>query len=86
MHDESMHRTTPISQLPTIHQTIPLRPPHETTQVNGEVCNTVRAIWTEDKSQLKEEDYKDFYRFVANAYDDPTYRCVCVCALYSLVI
>lgn len=54
--------------------------------MNGEVCNTVRAIWTEDKSQLKEEDYKDFYRFVANAYDDPTYRCVCVCALYSLVI
>lgn len=39
-----------------------------------QVCNTIRAIWTEDKSDITDEQYKDFYRFIANAYDDPTYR------------
>ncbi|TFJ83558.1 hypothetical protein NSK_004664 [Nannochloropsis salina CCMP1776] len=43
-------------------------------KVNGEVCNTVRALWTEDKSGISEEQYKEFYRFIANAYDDPCYR------------
>ncbi len=36
----------------------------------------MRAIWTEDKAELKEEDYRDFYRFIANAFDDPVYRSV----------
>lgn len=29
-----------------------------------------------EQSQLKDEDYRDFYRFVANAFDEPIYRCV----------
>jgi hypothetical protein len=53
--------------------------------VNGEVCNTVRAIWTEDKAALKEEDYRDFYRFVANAYDDPVYRCAFLVCFWGFV-
>jgi HSP90 family molecular chaperone len=43
-------------------------------KVNGEVCNTVRALWTEDKKDITDEAYKEFYRFIANAYDDPCYR------------
>jgi HSP90 family molecular chaperone len=43
-------------------------------QVDGEVINTVKAIWTEDPKELSDEQYKDFYKFVANAYDDPVYR------------
>ena len=31
-------------------------------QVNGEVCNTVRALWTEDKKDISDDQYKEFYR------------------------
>ncbi len=29
------------------------------------------AIWTQPKSNLKEKDYNEFYKFFDNAYDDP---------------
>jgi HSP90 family molecular chaperone len=33
-------------------------------KVNGEVVNTVQAIWTEDKSRVTETQYKEFYKCV----------------------
>lgn len=71
--DGTSHHTRTSS--PSIHPTTPHKK-NKQKKVNGEVCNTVRALWTEDKAQLTDADYKDFYRFVANAYDDPLYRCV----------
>ncbi|MEW6378527.1 MAG: molecular chaperone HtpG [bacterium] len=41
--------------------------------VKGEKVNTIQAIWTRNKSEIKEEEYAEFYRFVANAFDDPSY-------------
>jgi molecular chaperone HtpG len=38
------------------------------------VCNTVKAVWMEDKSAVSEEQYKAFYQFIAQAYDEPLYR------------
>jgi len=43
-------------------------------KVNGEVVNTVSAIWTLDKSSVTEGMYDEFYRFLANAYDKPRMR------------
>jgi len=43
-------------------------------KLNGELVNTVSAIWTMEKSAVTEEQYKEFYRFIANAYDEPKYR------------
>lgn len=43
-------------------------------KVNGEQVNTVQAIWTRNKSDVTEEEYKEFYKFIANAYDEPIYR------------
>ncbi|MEN8140960.1 MAG: molecular chaperone HtpG [Thermodesulfobacteriota bacterium] len=40
-------------------------------KVKGDEVNTVQAIWTKSKSDIKEEEYNDFYKFVANAGDDP---------------
>ncbi|GAB6181430.1 molecular chaperone HtpG [Desulfotomaculum defluvii] len=40
-------------------------------KVNGERVNTVQAIWTKNKSEVKEEEYTEFYKYVANAYDEP---------------
>ncbi|KAJ1432449.1 Hsp90 protein-domain-containing protein [Ochromonadaceae sp. CCMP2298] len=43
-------------------------------KVNGEVVNTVQAVWAMEKTAVTEQMYDDFYRFVANAYDKPKYR------------
>ena len=42
--------------------------------VNGEKVNTVQAIWTKHKNEVSEEEYNDFYKYVANAYDEPLLR------------
>lgn len=39
--------------------------------VNGEKLNTVQALWLRSKNEIKEEEYKEFYKFQANAFDDP---------------
>lgn len=39
----------------------------------GEVVNTVEAIWLKPKSEVSEEQYKEFYKFVGKDYQDPRY-------------
>lgn len=41
--------------------------------LNGEKLNTVQAIWTRSKSDVTDEEYKEFYKFQANAWDDPRF-------------
>ncbi len=41
--------------------------------LNGEKLNTVQAIWTRSKSDVTEEEYKEFYKFQANAWDEPRF-------------
>lgn len=41
--------------------------------LNGERINTVEALWTKQKSEVSEDEYKEFYRFTAHAWDEPTY-------------
>jgi len=41
--------------------------------LNGERINTVEAIWLKSKSDVTEEQYKEFYKFVGHAMDDPRY-------------
>lgn len=43
-------------------------------KVNREQVNTVQAIWTKNKNEVTEEEYNEFYKFIANAYDEPFYR------------
>ena len=40
----------------------------------GEVVNTVQALWTRNKSEIKEEEYSEFYKFVGGAVSEPMYR------------
>ena len=42
-------------------------------KVEGEVLNTVQAIWLKNKNDVTEEEYKEFYKFQANAFDDPRF-------------
>ncbi len=43
-------------------------------KLGGEAVNTVQALWTRSKSEIKEEEYTEFYKFVANALDEPAHR------------
>ncbi len=40
----------------------------------GEVVNTVQALWTRSKSDIKDEEYSDFYKFIGPASTEPMYR------------
>jgi TNF receptor-associated protein 1 len=43
-------------------------------KVNGEIVNTVQAIWLKDKREISKEDYSEFYKYIANAgFDEPKY-------------
>src|SRR5210317_1984813 len=42
--------------------------------VEGKKVNTVQAIWARSKSEITDEEYTEFYKFIGNAVDDPMYR------------
>ncbi len=40
----------------------------------GKRVNTVQALWLRSKNEIKDEEYTEFYKFQAHAYDDPQLR------------
>ncbi len=42
--------------------------------VNGDKVNTVDAIWLRSKSDVKDEEYEEFYKLQANDYEAPLMR------------
>lgn len=42
--------------------------------LNGEKVNTVQALWLRGKSEIKDEEYTEFYKYQANALDEPRLR------------
>ncbi|MCH2615545.1 MAG: molecular chaperone HtpG [Opitutales bacterium] len=43
-------------------------------KLNGDVVHTIAALWLRNKSEIKDEEYTEFYKFQANAWDEPRYR------------
>lgn len=43
-------------------------------KLNGEQLNNIQPIWMRSKNDIKNEEYSEFYKFQANAFDEPTYR------------
>lgn len=41
--------------------------------LNGEKVNKVEALWLKSKSDISTEEYTEFYKFVAHAWDEPRY-------------
>ncbi|KAG1049404.1 hypothetical protein G6F43_008269 [Rhizopus delemar] len=41
--------------------------------LNGKEVNTIDALWTKDRNSVTPEQHTQFYRFIANAWDDPQY-------------
>ena len=42
--------------------------------LNGKRINTVQALWLRSKNEIKDEEYLEFYKFQAHAYDEPRMR------------
>ncbi len=42
--------------------------------LNGKHINTVQALWLRSKNEIKDEEYTEFYKFQAHAYDEPLLR------------
>src|SRR5882672_6023735 len=42
--------------------------------LNGKHINTVQALWLRSKNEIKDEEYNEFYKFQAHAYEDPSLR------------
>jgi len=43
-------------------------------KLEGEIVNTVQALWTKSRNEISEEEYNEFYKFVGNAGTDPMYK------------
>lgn len=43
-------------------------------KVDGDEFKTVQAIWLKSKNEVTEEEYNEFYKFQANAFDEPRFR------------
>jgi HSP90 family molecular chaperone len=39
--------------------------------LNGTRLNTINAIWADEPSSVSSETYTDFYKYIANAFDEP---------------
>jgi len=42
-------------------------------KVDGDKLNTVGALWLKNKNDISDEEYKEFYKFQANAFDEPRF-------------
>jgi molecular chaperone HtpG len=42
-------------------------------KLNGEKVNTMQAIWLRSKAEVKPEEYEEFYKYQADAFDKPLY-------------
>ncbi len=43
-------------------------------ELDGKRVNTVQAIWARSKNEVKEEEYKEFYEYLAHDNEPPKYR------------
>lgn len=43
-------------------------------ELNGEVVNTVQALWTKNKSEVTDTEYEEFYKYIGHDAEAPLYR------------
>ncbi|MEU7763616.1 molecular chaperone HtpG [Nocardia sp. NPDC049190] len=43
----------------------------QTTVVEDQTLNSMKALWTRPKSEVSDEEYKEFYKHVSHGWDDP---------------
>jgi len=45
--------------------------PEEKTILEDQTLNSQKALWTRPRSEVSDEEYKEFYKHVSHAWDDP---------------
>src|SRR6478672_6254644 len=43
----------------------------ETVTVETQTLNSMKALWAKSKDEVSDEEYKEFYKHIAHAWDDP---------------
>jgi molecular chaperone HtpG len=43
----------------------------ETITIETQTLNSMKAVWAKSKDEVSEEEYKEFYKHIAHAWDDP---------------
>ncbi|BBZ36291.1 molecular chaperone HtpG [Mycolicibacterium confluentis] len=43
----------------------------ETVSVETQTLNSMKALWAKSKDEVSEDEYKEFYKHIAHAWDDP---------------
>ncbi|CAM4081526.1 High temperature protein G [Mycobacterium basiliense] len=43
----------------------------ETVTIETETLNSMKALWARPKEEVSEDEYKEFYKHIAHAWDDP---------------
>jgi molecular chaperone HtpG len=43
-------------------------------ELNGAAVNTQQALWTKNKSEITDDEYSEFYRYIGHDSDAPQYR------------
>ncbi len=43
-------------------------------KLEGEVVNTVQALWTRSRNEITDEEYNEFYKFIGTASTEPLFR------------
>jgi molecular chaperone HtpG len=43
----------------------------ETVTIETQTINSMKALWAKSKDEVSEEEYKEFYKHIAHAWDDP---------------
>ncbi|OBK77433.1 molecular chaperone HtpG [Mycobacterium sp. 1164985.4] len=43
----------------------------ETVTIETQTLNSMKAVWAKSKDEVSDEEYKEFYKHIAHAWDDP---------------
>ncbi len=67
----SSHRIREICKKYSNHIAVPIRMPPLSGEGDYEIVNEATAMWKKAKSEIKEEDYKEFYKLVSHDFMEP---------------
>lgn len=66
------YRLREIAKRYSDHISVPIKMPKSGDEKGWETINQATALWRRSKSEISDEDYKEFYKHVSHDFSDPT--------------